>query len=393
MAGSAVLVGTLLLVGCGDDDASDAGTPDASADANTPDANRRDTGMDSAMPGECIPPEPNQPPDLLSCTGLYSDIAAKTLATGVREFAPAVPLWSDGTVKKRWIYLPPGTKIDISDPDSWRFPLGTKFFKEFVWEGKRVETRLFWKVGDENPLSDWVRTAYKWNDAETEATRSGGEMVVVAGHNYEIPTTTQCDQCHKGRVDRALGFETVLLGLPGATGVTLSTLRSEDLVMGGTLPTNVSIGDDGTGHGADALGWLHVNCGVSCHNGNPASEAYKTDLRMLIRTAEADGRAPTGFDTFTTTLDVPVVTGRWMSGMWAGDPRIAPGSAADSVLYSLVSTRDPVDMRDQMPPIGTVIVPPEAMLIRDWINAMGAESGDGGTDSGTDASANLDAGL
>jgi hypothetical protein len=69
--------------------------------------------------------------------------AADTLAlpetleeTGFSEadataFTPHYPLWSDGSAKRRWLRLPPGTSIDKSNPDAWEFPRGTKAWKEF----------------------------------------------------------------------------------------------------------------------------------------------------------------------------------------------------------------------------------------------------------------------
>jgi hypothetical protein len=290
----------------------------------------------------------------------------------VREFAPAVALWSDGAAKTRWVSLPAGEKIDVSDADAWRFPIGTKFWKEFKWKDKRVETRLFWKVSP----TFWVRTAYKWNAAQTEATRSGGEDLDLDGDPYHIPSTTECDQCHKGRPDRVLGFEALLLGLPGAAGMTLDVLESEGHLSGGTLPSNLEIGDDGTGHAAQALAYLHVNCGVSCHNGHAAADAYSTGVRLALKVADADGRPSNGFDAIATTVGMEAVTGRWL-----GRTRITAGSAADSLLYSLLSTRNRPDMKDQMPPIASRVVPTEgAALIKDWIDAMG---GGGGQDAGS----------
>ena len=54
-------------------------------------------------------------------------------------------LWSDGAAKQRWIAIPPGTKIDTSNIDEWVFPNGTKAWKEFRLDGKRIETRLYEK--------------------------------------------------------------------------------------------------------------------------------------------------------------------------------------------------------------------------------------------------------
>jgi hypothetical protein len=79
-------------------------------------------------------------PALLSQPGLYADIATQTVAEDHLPYAPQYPLWSDGATKRRWIYLPPGTAIDASDPDHWIFPIGTHLFKEFSL-GTRVESR------------------------------------------------------------------------------------------------------------------------------------------------------------------------------------------------------------------------------------------------------------
>ena len=75
----------------------------------------------------------------LSETGLFvashpnqgSSGASPEVSPGVYRFTPAFELWSDGATKRRWIYLPPGSRIDTRDPDAWRFPTGTKLWKEF----------------------------------------------------------------------------------------------------------------------------------------------------------------------------------------------------------------------------------------------------------------------
>ena len=82
----------------------------------------------------------------LSEMGLYADFASKTISSAVVEYEPAYKLWSDGDEKRRWVWLPPGTKIDTSDMDHWVFPVGTRFFKEFAVGGKRIETRMIERV-------------------------------------------------------------------------------------------------------------------------------------------------------------------------------------------------------------------------------------------------------
>jgi hypothetical protein len=73
----------------------------------------------------------SQAPRDLRRSGLYADFEAKTIDPRNLAYSPQYPLWSDGEVKRRWIFLPPGSAIDASDPDVWELPKGTKVWKEF----------------------------------------------------------------------------------------------------------------------------------------------------------------------------------------------------------------------------------------------------------------------
>src|SRR5947207_2351622 len=113
---------------------------------------------------------PSALPAQLSQTGLFTDIRAKTLNPKLVPFAPANVLWSDAAQKLRWVLLPDGATIDSSDMNHWKFPVGTKFFKEFSLDGKRLETRTIWRVADTGVRErDTLFGAYVWNDAETDA--------------------------------------------------------------------------------------------------------------------------------------------------------------------------------------------------------------------------------
>ena len=54
-------------------------------------------------------------------------------------------------MKTRWVYLPPDTTIDTSNMDEWNFPVGTKFWKQFVVGGVIVETRMLHKTAPGAP--------------------------------------------------------------------------------------------------------------------------------------------------------------------------------------------------------------------------------------------------
>ncbi len=343
-----------------------------------------DDDPNSGNTGALVDPacaDESNPPSSLACTGLYSDIHSKNIANGVHAYTPAVPLWSDGAEKSRWIQLPAGTTIDASDPSEWRFPIGTKAWKEFRVGNKRVETRLWQKVSATN----WVNATYAWNADETAATISpGGDIQLADGAKYHIPTTTECQQCHRGRTDRLLGFESVSLGLDGASGWTLRELVDAKVISPAPANAHLVLGDDGTTRAAAAMSWLHVNCGVTCHNTNSSSIGYAAKMNLRLDPLLLDGRPSTDFAARTTTLGITAVTPQW-----AGATRIAAGDPDDSLLVQLISRRE---SNNQMPPIATSVVDPEHVAaVRAWIAAM-APFDAGAEDAGIDDAGITDAG-
>ena len=331
------------------------------------------------------------PPSTLTCTGLYADIATKTLAPGVRFYQPAVPLWSDGAQKMRWIQLPPGTQIDASNPNEWTFPVGTKVWKEFSLGGKRVETRLFQKI-DSGPPSIWVHAAYQWNADESAAVYSGGGDIPFGsdGGTYHIPTFAECEKCHNGRTDHVLGFEQVSLGLSGAQGLTLAELAQEGLLSPVPAQTQLTVGDDGTGAAGPALAWLHINCGVTCHNANSTATAYGVGMRLRLDPGLLDGRAVTSsaFDPLRTTIGVGAVSPGWTQPVhWT---RIVPGDPDASLLAQLISNRGTNNPAGgQMPPIASSLVDTnDVAKVVDWIGSLPSTPVvEGGPDGGVDPNA------
>ncbi|HEX4403936.1 MAG TPA: hypothetical protein VH560_03860 [Polyangia bacterium] len=352
---------------------SDAGATDALADGRTDASEVSALGITTLpVPASCAGAA--VPPLSLLCTGLYADITTKTIAPGIAAYTPAVSLWADGATKQRWIFLPAGMKIDNSNPNEWIFPIGTKVWKEFSRDGIRVETRLWQKV----TATYWVDTAYQWNGDESAATATdGGDIPWGDGGTYHIPTPDECQQCHRGRTDRILGFEQSLLGMAGAEGLTLGVLANQGRL---TTPLAVQpplvVGDDGTGLAAPALAWLHVNCGTTCHNRNEGAAAFATGLFMRLDPTQLDGRSVKGFDTLTTTIGVAAV-----SPSFKGKTRIVPKDPTRSLLYQLISHRG---TGVQMPPIATNVVDEaDIPLVQAWIDVGPplAPPPDGGTDA------------
>jgi hypothetical protein len=387
------LLGLAAFAGCsvssggaaqGTGDAGPGPSADASEDVQTPEDATVDAGEDAS---DCT----SALPTLLSCTGLYTNVSAQTIASGVQPYAPAVPLWADGSDKNRWILLPAGAKIDRTDPNNWVFPSGTKVWKEFSRDGERKETRFFHKQSD----GTWVWVSYVWNADFSDAVASpnGAALPLEDGAIYTVPTQAQCTQCHAGTPDHLLGFEEVSLGMAGATGLTLPQLASQGLLSPAPTSTSLTVADDGSGDLVHSLGWLHINCGVTCHNSNPTATATSVSMRLKLDATQLDGRSAAGMDPMVTTVGVLTTT-----NLWGHLDRIDPGVPSQSLIIYLTSQRG---AGKQMPPLASVLVDTaDVAILSDWISKMapldgGVDAGpaeDSGTDASSEDSGSADAG-
>ena len=312
-------------------------------------------------------------PSSLRCTGLYQDFAARTVSPAALEYAPAFPLWSDGAEKTRWIMLPAGTQIDVSNLNEWQFPVGTKLWKEFrlsvAGTVRPVETRLYWK----DTPGHWVRVSYAWSADLSTADQAPKGVVAVAGTNgYEVPSVAKCDMCHKGRQDRVLGFEAIGLAAPEATGLTWTQLQAKALVTstnGNHLVDGALLQIPGVEVERKALGYFHSNCGVACHNPNVPSP-YRQRLE-LDATTHGVG----------TVFQAPVFLGAvnqvsvFMPSVPVGTYRIHPTDPGHSIALYRMSLRDNPPLT-QMPPVTSHVVDDAAVAqIIAWINYMTPANG------------------
>ena len=274
-------------------------------------------------------PATEEPPAELACTGLYADFETKTVSKTARLYAPAVSFWSDGYEKSRWIELPEGVPIDATNMDEWKFPTGTKVWKEFRFGERKVETRLLWKVKADR----WVQAAYVWSEDGSAATRGEGQTLTIAGAKYHVPSGIECNDCHKGRADTLLGFEAISLAQPAATGMTLAVLARESRITPPPSRTTLSL-DPG-------IGVLHVNCGVSCHNASPAANGHESTLRLRVAFDEAANEPIGSWQMLSSSVGVPAT----LPG-WSGALRIARGAPDKSVIVQSMKVRG----TGQMPP-------------------------------------------
>jgi hypothetical protein len=312
------------------------------------------------------------PPQTLRETGLYSDAETLVLDPKHVAFVPQYPLWTDGAKKRRWMSLPPGTAIDGSDPDAWIFPVGTRFWKEFAFGDRRIETRFLERQAD----GRWLYAAYAWSEDQREAKLVSARgrrnaYPLGNGRSHTIPGVYDCKACHEGGRSEVLGFSALQLSPdrdPGALHAETSSsprVDLDDLVRNGLLaglpaslldaPPRI---DGATPVERAALGYLHGNCG-HCHNGEGPLKNIGLYLRHV---AGAEG-----LPAIETIVGHPVrkpAPGQTSDALL----RVEPGRPDRSALLQRISSRYAAL---QMPPLGTEVVDGEAVaLMRRWISDL-----------------------
>lgn len=138
--------------------------------------------------------------------GLYANTATKTLAPYVQAFSPKYPLWSDASVKNRWAYVPTCATIDTTNMDSWSFPVGTRFWKEFIVAGKLAQDAS--PVLARGERLDLTRRTAGTGPAPTRATSRVARAKMRAPAPRPHPLGAPAPNRHRLNA-RALGFEVV----------------------------------------------------------------------------------------------------------------------------------------------------------------------------------------
>jgi hypothetical protein len=356
-------------LGCGDLVIPNNSPADAGDDATAEDLGISDGSVDGRTPPNC---DAGTEPVALACTNLYASWSQLTLAPDVKAYTPGATMWADGADSSRWLWIPPGSKIDTTDPNNWAFPVGTKIWQEFRLLGKRIETRFLWKQAP----SLWFRATFAWSDDQSAAPATAMGVPNAFGLPYEIPPVSACEKCHDGENDFVLGLEIVGLSMPQSSGLNLQALVQQGLLSSPPATTPVIPGADPTTTGA--LAFLHANCGTSCHNASANAGASIGGLSLKL-TVDATGALPSAAaqtDTWTTAYEIPSrlapdsagVSGASGAYEAGGFLRIAPGDVAHSAIVWTAARRDSLA---QMPPLGSHLVDRnDVLLLSSWIGAM-----------------------
>ena len=194
-----------------------------------------------------------EPPQFLSQTGIFTNLATLATAAGVIPYDVPNPLWSDAAAKRRWVILPNNGNFDtaaedivFSEEGNWLFPAGTVFVKHFEVNTdannpaaiRRLETRLLICTAGGGKYG----VTYKWNEAGTDAEllEQGFDEAYsyakgdgsVEQRLWTFPSRGDCMICHNDTAGQALGFRTAPLNSnyhyasTGRTANQLSTLNS-----------------------------------------------------------------------------------------------------------------------------------------------------------------------
>ena len=203
-------------------------------------------------------------PLTLGATGLFADLTTLSPNPGVLPYTVNLPFWSDHAAKRRWFVIPDAIgKMTWSRDGLWSFPTGQIWVKHFDMPlirsnppqpgdsptpSKRVETRLLVKTA-----GDAYGVSYRWNDAGTEAalvpdegvdfdlnvTRNGSAYT----QRWQIPSRTQCMNCHTPQGGHALSMNTRQFNLSniinGFSGNQIDLLNSAGYFANTSEPPNV----------------------------------------------------------------------------------------------------------------------------------------------------------
>jgi len=176
--------------------------------------------------GTCSPPEDiNAPLEKLTQTGCMDPTQKTKFASGVIPYEVNSPLWSDSADKQRGLVVPVGKKVHIkdcsiaaenctqgtADSGKWVFPVGTVLLKNFSFDEKLVETRLFVRHDEQT----WVGYSYRWDEAQTEAKIVPPDDNVDVEFNtgtrsvsWQYPSRRNCMKCHNPEAGSTLGPDT-----------------------------------------------------------------------------------------------------------------------------------------------------------------------------------------
>ena len=333
-------------------------------------------GIDARIPAtpylRMPPTADGSMPALLSQTGAFDDTRSLTRSKESIPYELAVPFWSDGADKSRWVAIPKG-KIKFSPTGEWSFPRGTVFVKTFEVADarhpesmRRLETRIL--VCD--ATGGVYGVDYKWRPDNSDAdllTGSVTENIPIADESGAVhqqtwyyPNRQECLTCHNANAGGVLGMKTRQMNhaYRYPSGVTDNELRtwnhlglfepSFDESALSSLPSLAARDDLSRSLEDRARSYLDSNCS-QCHR--PGGTVANFDAR------------------YDTPLDQQgLIDGPVLIDQGIDHPRvISPHDVWRSIAFMRVNTTGDI----RMPPLARETIDTQGVaLLRQWIDSL-----------------------
>ncbi|MCD2422637.1 hypothetical protein LQ567_07690 [Niabella pedocola] len=293
--------------------------------------------------------------------------------SGVVRYELHTPLFTDYTVKDRFIVLPGDSQMHYVSRGPLQFPDATVIIKNFAYTNEQhqkvmIETRLLVKDPADH---EWKVMNYLWNKEQTDAVKhiTGARVPirflddrqVPVSTIYQVPNTNDCKRCHTqegalmpiGPKARNLNFSPAFLG-----SNQLADWVNRHMITGVPDVSTVEqlpAWNDAQHYTLEqrARAYLDVNC-AHCHT--RSGDAYNTGLFL-----EYEQKDPQALG----ILKSPVSAGGGAGGL---NYDLVPGDATHSILAYRMSSTEP---GTAMPELARTVIHKEGVkLIVDWINAM-----------------------
>lgn len=313
----------------------------------------------------------DNPALLAAGSGHGADVA------GVIQYMPSARLWSDSSIKERYLAMPGLAQAEWTAEDAFNFPDGTAVIKNFSLplddrdvSGSlmRIETRVM--LRDEG---QWYGFTYEWNEEQTDAQllasgkRRAFQRIDKDGNSYNYewvyPSRSECLQCHTSAANHILGITTGYLNSDftfpqtGRRANQLATWASIGLFSNEVpepieeLPAVPDYRDTSVSPLHRMKAYVASNCSM-CHRPgggieSPMDLRWATDLSRMTIVNAVPRRGDIG---------IP------------GGLIVTPGDLEHSILYQRLIS---LDSAYRMPPLGTSQVDPTGeALVREWIMTL-----------------------
>jgi uncharacterized repeat protein (TIGR03806 family) len=286
---------------------------------------------------------------------------------GVLPYELATPLFTDYSVKNRFIVLPHDSTMKYKDAGLIDFPDSTFIVKNFAYineqkEKVMIETRLLFRDPADH---QWKVMNYLWDSTQQDAKKwilgkkipitllddSGNKQSTV----YQMPNTNDCKRCHInnsvltpiGPKVRNVNYKNQLqewsaigkfVGLPDLSQVAQLPDWQDSIHF--TLNER-------------ARAYLDVNC-AHCHT--RGGDAYNTGLFLEYEQTDSNHLG---------VMKGPVSAGGGAGGL---DYDLVPGDFTHSILFYRMNSVEP---GTAMPELARTVIHKEGVaLIKEWIAGM-----------------------